>query len=182
MCSEPVMRTPASGLEAAYFRRIDIRPGISYSAMLISLRPHSASERSATLNSAVVWLIVAVPMFVCLRLPSYQEILIHRCYIYFRYGVNPEIPAAGGRPQPTARPAPPRTGRTVRGRTPGGPVQGPEPDFHSPRPTQAGRPGGRSPYGEERLLSPHRVPRIDGAFPPGRGGNSRSEEHTSELQ
>jgi len=33
MCSEPVMRTPASGLVAAYLLRIDIRPGISCSAM-----------------------------------------------------------------------------------------------------------------------------------------------------
>ena len=63
MCSEPVMRTPASGLASAYFLRIDIRPGISYSAMEISLRPQSASERSATLNSAAIWLIVAVPIF-----------------------------------------------------------------------------------------------------------------------
>jgi hypothetical protein len=42
MCSEPVMRTPASGLLAPYFLRMDIRPGISCSAMVISLRPHSA--------------------------------------------------------------------------------------------------------------------------------------------
>ena len=49
MCSEPVTRTPLSGLAAAYFLRIDIRPGISCSAMSISLRPQSARERSATL-------------------------------------------------------------------------------------------------------------------------------------
>src|ERR1035441_9930940 len=72
------------------------------------------------------------------------------------------------------RPAPPGTGRTVRGRTPGSPVQGPEPDLHPPLATQTGRPGGRPPHGEERLLPTHRVPRVDGAFPPGRGGNSRS--------
>ncbi len=49
MCSEPVMRTSASGVSFAYFRRMAIRPGISCSAMEISLRPHSASDRSATL-------------------------------------------------------------------------------------------------------------------------------------
>ena len=49
MCSEPVMRAPASGLLAPRTRaRIAIRPGISCSASWISLRPHSASERSFT--------------------------------------------------------------------------------------------------------------------------------------
>ena len=33
MCSEPVTRTPLSGLLGAYFLRMDIRPGISCSAM-----------------------------------------------------------------------------------------------------------------------------------------------------
>ena len=51
MCREPVMRAPASGCAAAYSLRIDIRPGISCSARVISLRPNSASERSATLKS-----------------------------------------------------------------------------------------------------------------------------------
>ncbi len=49
MCSEPVIRAPFSGCEAAYSSRVDIRPGISCSARRISLRPNSASERSATL-------------------------------------------------------------------------------------------------------------------------------------
>ena len=49
MCSEPVMRTPASGFCAAYLLRMAIRPGISCSAMAISLRPQSASDMSATL-------------------------------------------------------------------------------------------------------------------------------------
>jgi hypothetical protein len=40
MCSEPVMRAPLSGWLAAYSSRIAIRPGISVSAMRISLRPH----------------------------------------------------------------------------------------------------------------------------------------------
>ena len=48
-CSEPVTRTPLSGACGAYLRRIDIRPGISCSAMSSSLRPKSASEMSATL-------------------------------------------------------------------------------------------------------------------------------------
>src|SRR5258708_4111657 len=52
MCSEPVMRAPRSGWVEAYSSRIAIRPGISVSAMRISLRPHSASDRSATWKSA----------------------------------------------------------------------------------------------------------------------------------
>ena len=53
MCSEPVIRTPRNGCAAVYFRRIAINPGISASAMEISLRPHSARERSATLKSFI---------------------------------------------------------------------------------------------------------------------------------
>ena len=49
MCNEPVTRTPASGFDFAYFSRIDINPGISFSAIAISLRPQSAKEMSATL-------------------------------------------------------------------------------------------------------------------------------------
>ena len=44
MCSEPVMRAPRSGCSAANSSRIAIRPGISVSAMRISLRPQSASD------------------------------------------------------------------------------------------------------------------------------------------
>ena len=51
MCSEPEMRAPLSGCTSAYSRRSDIRPGISYSARSSSLRPKSASDRSATLKS-----------------------------------------------------------------------------------------------------------------------------------
>ncbi len=50
MCSEPVIRAPRSGCDCAYSARTAISPGISCSASLISLRPNSASERSATLN------------------------------------------------------------------------------------------------------------------------------------
>ena len=49
MCRDPVMRAPFSGCFAAYSSRIAIRPGISVSAIAISLRPQSASEWSATL-------------------------------------------------------------------------------------------------------------------------------------
>ena len=51
MCNDPVTRTPASGLLGAYFSRIAINPGISFSAMEISLRPQSASVLSRTLKS-----------------------------------------------------------------------------------------------------------------------------------
>src|SRR3974390_2647136 len=50
MCSEPGSLVPRSGWACAYSARIAIRPGISCSASVISLRPNSASERSATLN------------------------------------------------------------------------------------------------------------------------------------
>ena len=49
MCSEPVTRAPLSGCALAYSSRIIISAGISDSAMAISLRPQSASVRSATL-------------------------------------------------------------------------------------------------------------------------------------
>src|SRR5208282_3977194 len=53
MCREPVMRAPFSGCASVYSARIAIRPGISCSASVISLRPNSASERSATLKSVL---------------------------------------------------------------------------------------------------------------------------------
>ena len=49
MCRQPPMRAPASGFLAPYSSRRAISPGISVSAMAISLRPHSASLISATL-------------------------------------------------------------------------------------------------------------------------------------
>src|SRR5260370_1406344 len=63
MCSEPVTRTPASGLSLAYLRRMAIRPGISCSGMVISLRPQSASCMSATLYSVAVKFCVAEAIF-----------------------------------------------------------------------------------------------------------------------
>ena len=47
MCSEPVMRAPFSGCDAPNSARSAIRPGISVSAISISLRPKSARPRSA---------------------------------------------------------------------------------------------------------------------------------------
>src|SRR5271167_4220087 len=52
MCSEPAMRAPRSGCCGANSSRIAMRPGISVSAMAISLRPQAASSMSATLKSA----------------------------------------------------------------------------------------------------------------------------------
>ena len=49
MCSEPVTRAPLSGCSGPYSRRMAMRPGISCSARVISLRPKPARERSATL-------------------------------------------------------------------------------------------------------------------------------------
>src|SRR5262245_12538816 len=48
MCSEPLMRAPRSGCWLAYSSRIAMRPGISVSAIRISLRPQSARLRSVT--------------------------------------------------------------------------------------------------------------------------------------
>ncbi len=49
MCSDPVMRAPASGLVSPYSWRRAIRPGISTWARSISRRPKSARPMSATL-------------------------------------------------------------------------------------------------------------------------------------
>ena len=48
MCSEPEMRAPLQRLQRLNSSRLAIRPGISVSAMSISLRPQSASLMSAT--------------------------------------------------------------------------------------------------------------------------------------
>src|SRR5437870_6389775 len=66
MCSEPVMRTPASGFCGAYFSRIVIKPGISFSEIEISFRPKSARPMSLTLKScfALVWdVVVLIKLF-----------------------------------------------------------------------------------------------------------------------
>src|ERR1035441_6517711 len=51
MCKEPVMRAPRSGCCAANSCRMAIKPGISVSAMRISLRPQSARLKSLTKKS-----------------------------------------------------------------------------------------------------------------------------------
>src|SRR5205807_9668401 len=66
MCSEPVIRTLASGFCGAYFSRIAINPGISFSAIEISFRPKSAKPMSLTLKScfALVWdVVVLIKLF-----------------------------------------------------------------------------------------------------------------------
>src|SRR5437868_12948063 len=60
MWSEPVMRTPASGFWGAYFSRIAIKPGISFSAIEISFRPKSARLMSLTLKSCFVFVFVLI--------------------------------------------------------------------------------------------------------------------------
>src|SRR3982074_1107785 len=55
MGDEPVRRARARGLLGAYFSRIAINPGISFSAIEISFRPKSANEMSATLQSCFVF-------------------------------------------------------------------------------------------------------------------------------
>ncbi len=45
MCSEPAMRAPLSGWLAAYSSRMAMRPGISVSAIWISLRPQSGEAQ-----------------------------------------------------------------------------------------------------------------------------------------
>src|SRR5437588_876595 len=60
MCSDPVMRAPVSGWDGPYSARIAIRPGISCSASVISLRPKPASARSATLKSVAAGVVVVV--------------------------------------------------------------------------------------------------------------------------
>ena len=60
MCSEPVMRAPFKGWAAANSSRMAIRPGISVSAMRISLRPQSAREMSAIARSWVLLMVSPV--------------------------------------------------------------------------------------------------------------------------
>jgi mannose/fructose-specific phosphotransferase system component IIA len=47
------MRAPFNGFCAPYFSRKNINPGISFSASVISLRPKSAREMSATLYAGL---------------------------------------------------------------------------------------------------------------------------------
>src|SRR5437016_13303674 len=61
------MRAPLSGCRAAYSARIAISAGISDSAILISLRPQSPSDRSATRKSLNLESATAVFMIDCLH-------------------------------------------------------------------------------------------------------------------
>src|SRR5271167_5163478 len=56
MCNEPAMRAPRSGCAAANSRRMAMSPGISVSAIWISLRPQSARLRSFTRDSGVTFI------------------------------------------------------------------------------------------------------------------------------
>lgn len=47
MCKHPAIRAPFRTFCGPYFLRRAIKPGISFSAISISFRPHSASEISA---------------------------------------------------------------------------------------------------------------------------------------
>src|ERR1039458_2008495 len=155
----PVTRTPSSGLSFAYLRRIAIRPGISNSAMEISLRPQSASARSATLKSVTVWFMVVVPIENTLVSRNLDKLILE----YFSHGVNPQVPAPRGRSHPRPAAAAAGAGRAFGGRTAGHPRQGAEPDFHPPGAVKAGEPGGRPPHRQERLLPSDGAPRPDGA-------------------
>src|SRR5215813_12475229 len=53
ICSEPAILAPLSGFLAPYSARVAIRPGISTSAMAISLRPQSARLMSLMAQSLV---------------------------------------------------------------------------------------------------------------------------------
>src|SRR5262245_34282134 len=84
MCKLPAMRAPLSGCVAAYFLRMAMRPGISCSAMAISLRPHSASDKSATANSGLAVaaaldrdFLVTVAILLALRLGSFHLPRLH---------------------------------------------------------------------------------------------------------
>ena len=105
MCSDPVMRAPARGCEAPNSARMAISPGISCSASSISLRPKSASDRSATFH----W---ACPLALGIWAPSRSTVLAH---LAARLG---EPAGRGGRPQDTGRhrqPWPPVPGADCRG-------------------------------------------------------------------
>src|SRR5579875_3138180 len=54
MWRQPTIRAPFSGFCLPYSARSAMRPGISVSAILISLRPQSASLISATLKSSAI--------------------------------------------------------------------------------------------------------------------------------
>src|SRR5512140_598397 len=70
MCRHPAMRAPFKGWSSAYFLRVAIRPGISFSARVISFRPKAARDRSATLN---LWAGAAILTDAILDVPAGQH-------------------------------------------------------------------------------------------------------------
>lgn len=54
ICKQPAIRAPFNGFDVPYFLRHAIKPGISFSAKIISLRPHSANEISAAKNQTQI--------------------------------------------------------------------------------------------------------------------------------
>src|SRR5579862_37722 len=61
--SDPATRAPFSGLAPEYSSRIAMRPGISVSAIAISLRPQAARLRSATSKSVLIGLLTVFMFF-----------------------------------------------------------------------------------------------------------------------
>src|SRR5882757_631206 len=81
MCSDPAMRAPRNGCCCAYSSRIAIKPGISVSAIVSSLRPQSANARSATLKSPLADVVGLTAAFICgpqSRLNDFKSDTVHR--------------------------------------------------------------------------------------------------------
>src|SRR5713226_2907707 len=88
MCSDPAIRAPRSGWIAAYSSRIAMRPGISVSAMAISFRPQSASEKLATLKSVSLLdcgaALISRPPFFRKKFASAVAVSILRAWLAWR--------------------------------------------------------------------------------------------------
>src|SRR5215468_4464934 len=102
MCSEPLMRAPRRGCWLAYSSRIAMRPGISVSAIRISLRPQSARLRSVT---ACCWEWVDLAVALISRPPLENGVCERRCYC-----------RPGGRPLRAWRESPPSQRSSEQGR------------------------------------------------------------------
>src|ERR1700677_2408716 len=148
MCSEPVMRTPAKGFSAAYLRRMDIRPGISCSAIEISLRPQSARERSATLKAgtAEVRSIVAGVMYLNPHIDTSEYVDTIRKN---SHDVNRKSSTGPGRHKSPAHVVTLGTGGALGGRAAGDPRYGPEFHFHTLGAVETFRCGGGQAVAEE---------------------------------
>ena len=72
MCSEPAIRAPLSGWLGPYSVRSAISPGISVSAIAISLRPQSASEMSLTTWSGAMGASLREEKRACLRRNTHE--------------------------------------------------------------------------------------------------------------